>query len=291
MVDMLLKGHPHTIECFRFATTDAAQSQISAGIKYKTDANNRERVRFTYYSGVLVLKGHGTYTTAEGTTYRLGPGDFFQRLPMQVHSTTVDPHEQWVELFLDLPAALFSALALCNVTDNCRHVLHPGIDIDWVKRGIILIDELETCEPLRLPSIQARIVILLEQLLSMDRICSVTDQEKRLETARDLLSGTGHFQSAEAVAEYINMGYENFRKLFKQRYGISPNKYRISQRIFRAQDLLLATGSVRATARMLGYCDEFAFSKQFKQHTSISPLEYIHMNGKHVRSKEGEIID
>ena len=86
---MLLKGHPHTIECFRFATTDAAQSQISAGIKYKTEANNRERVRFTYYSGVLVLKGHGTYTTAEGTTYRLGPGDFFQRLPMQVHSTMV----------------------------------------------------------------------------------------------------------------------------------------------------------------------------------------------------------
>lgn len=290
-IDRLLEEYPNTMEHFRFATTDAVQSQISAGLKYKTETNNRERIRFTYYSGVLVLKGHGTYIAAEGTSHRLGPGDFFQRFPMQVHSTRVDPNEQWVELYMDLPAALFSALALCKVTDNCRHVLHPGIDIDWVKRGSMLVNELETCEPLQLPSIQARIVLLLEQLLSMDRICSITDQDKRLETARDLLSGTSRFQSVQAVAEYINMGYENFRKLFKRRYGISPNKYHISQKIFLAQDLLMSTGSVRATASTLGYCDEFAFSKQFKQHTSISPLKFIHMNGAQIRSEEGKIIN
>ena len=56
-IDRLLEEYPNTMEHFRFATTDAVQSQISAGLKYKTEANNRERIRFTYYSGVLVLKG------------------------------------------------------------------------------------------------------------------------------------------------------------------------------------------------------------------------------------------
>ena len=129
-----------------------------------------------------------------------------------------------------------------------------------------------------LPAIQSRIILLLERLLSMDRRVSMTALEKQLEIARDLLVTPGERRSAEQIAQHVNLGYESFRKLFRMRYGISPNRYRISQRIYAAQDYLQGTGSVRETAAMLGYCDEFAFSKQFRQYTGVSPLEYIRMS-------------
>ena len=277
-IEKLLQAYPVTREIHRFATANAAQSQVSAGIKYKTQLNNRHDIRFTYYSGVLILRGHGTYTTASGRCIRIGPGDFFQRFPMMLHSTTVDPGERWVEVFLDLPAALFSALALCGMADSDRPVLHPGLDIQWLRECLKLVDDLEASDAMNLPSIQSRIILLLERLLSMDRRVSMTALEKQLEIARELLVTPGERRSAEQIAQHVNLGYESFRKLFRMRYGISPNRYRISQRIYTAQDYLLGTGSVRETAAMLGYCDEFAFSKQFRQYTGVSPLEYIRMS-------------
>lgn len=290
-IDRLLDSHPTTKEIFRFINTNAVQSQISAGVKYKTPRNNRERVRFTYYSGVLVLRGHGTYTPVDGPTIPVGPGDFFQRFPMQVHSTTVNPGEPWAEVFLDLPAALFSALSLCDMIDANRHVFHPGIHPDWVRDVISLVDQLEVCEPMMLPSIQAQIVVLLERIFSMDRMARMTDLDRRLETARELLSTPDEKRSVEEIAAHVSMGYENFRKLFRQRYGVSPNQYRIAQRIFISQDFLSITGSVRATASMLGYCDEFAFSKQFRQHTGMSPVDYIKLKDNGIFSEQGERLE
>lgn len=290
-IDRLLAKFPESKQIFRFINVDAAQSQISAGIKYKTPLNNRTRVRFTYYSGILVLKGHGTYISVDGETIPVGPGDFFQRFPMEVHSTTVDPGEPWAEVYLDLPAALFSALSMCSMVDNHRHVFHPGIDVNWVKDAMQLVEELETCETMMLPSIQARIVTLLERLLSMDRMASVTNVDKRMETAREMLAAVGEWRSVEEIAEHMNMGYENFRKLFKQYYGVSPNRYRIEQRIFQAQDFLMGTNTVSEAAALLGYCDEFSFSKQFRKYTGLSPREYIQLKDKEIRNEQGERIE
>ncbi len=66
-----------------------------------------------------------------------------------------------------------------------------------------------------------------------------------------------------------------FRKIFKNEYGISPQKYIINLRIKYATELI-ATGyySLSEIATMSGYTDYKYFSAEFKRLIGISPSEY-----------------
>lgn len=70
-------------------------------------------------------------------------------------------------------------------------------------------------------------------------------------------------------------GYERFRKLFTDRIGISPNRYRIQRRTAAARSLLAQTyRSIESISRELGYCSVFDFSAKFKSYTGLSPSEF-----------------
>ena len=68
-----------------------------------------------------------------------------------------------------------------------------------------------------------------------------------------------------------------FRKLFKEEYGVSPQKYIIDLRIQNAVGLI-STGyySLKEVAYMSGYSDYKYFSVEFKKKMGISPSEYIY---------------
>jgi AraC-like DNA-binding protein len=70
--------------------------------------------------------------------------------------------------------------------------------------------------------------------------------------------------------------YETFRKKFKSRYGVSPHQYRQRCLMQRACTLLLNRRlSVKQTAAVLGFCDEFHFSRLFKKVTGRPPSALI----------------
>jgi YesN/AraC family two-component response regulator len=66
-----------------------------------------------------------------------------------------------------------------------------------------------------------------------------------------------------------------FRKLFKEEYGISPQKYIIKLRVQYAMGLI-ATGyySLKEVAALSGYTDYKYFSVEFKRAVGVSPSEY-----------------
>ena len=95
--------------------------------------------------------------------------------------------------------------------------------------------------------------------------------------------------------EYIHQNYRNndltikdvadqsfvsevyFRKLFKEKYGISPQKYIINLRIQNAAGLI-STGyySLKEVAHMSGYNDYKYFSVEFKKTMGVSPSKYMY---------------
>ena len=94
--------------------------------------------------------------------------------------------------------------------------------------------------------------------------------------ARDLL-GSGQIpdDSCRGTAEYLGLGYENFRKLFRQEFQIPPHTYLIQKRLNNAKELLLQDDlSVQEIAARTGYPDSFSFSKQFKKYTTLTPRQF-----------------
>ncbi len=81
--------------------------------------------------------------------------------------------------------------------------------------------------------------------------------------------------SALAACSFVSEVY--FRKLFRAKFGISPQKYIIRQRIRRAMDLM-TTGYYTLTeiSTLSGYTDYAYFCSEFKRLCGVCPTEYLH---------------
>ena len=79
------------------------------------------------------------------------------------------------------------------------------------------------------------------------------------------------------VAKRSFMSEVYFRKLFREEYGTSPQKYIVNLRIQNAAGLI-STGyySLKEVALMSGYNDYKYFSVEFKRIMGASPSEYFY---------------
>ena len=83
--------------------------------------------------------------------------------------------------------------------------------------------------------------------------------------------------SIREIADKSFMSEVYFRKLFKEEYGISPQKYIINLRIQNAVGLISAGYySLKEVAYMSGYNDYKYFSVEFKKNIGVSPSEYLY---------------
>lgn len=78
------------------------------------------------------------------------------------------------------------------------------------------------------------------------------------------------------IAQQSFMSEVYFRKLFKQEYGISPQKYLINLRLKYATELMsIDYHTLKEIAFLCGYKDYKYFLTEFKKHFGTSPSEYI----------------
>ena len=77
------------------------------------------------------------------------------------------------------------------------------------------------------------------------------------------------------LAELCGMSEVAFRKIFTNSMGITPLKYINNLKIATAKELLLSKScTISKVAELSGFnCDSY-FSREFKKHTGMSPIEY-----------------
>ena len=81
--------------------------------------------------------------------------------------------------------------------------------------------------------------------------------------------------TAEEVAEELNMGYSNFRKVFKWYTGFPPARYILDVRINKTKERLASTSlSVKEVASQMGFDNYEYFFTAFKRFTGMTPAEY-----------------
>lgn len=94
-----------------------------------------------------------------------------------------------------------------------------------------------------------------------------------------------HYQEKlliQDVAELFGFNYSYLCKQFKAVKKISPNEYMIVKRMERAKELLSKCRevSIKEIAELVGYADQYYFSRIFKLYEKCTPSEYRKMNGR-----------
>jgi len=79
----------------------------------------------------------------------------------------------------------------------------------------------------------------------------------------------------ESLALQYDMSPSTLRRRWHQRYGLSPMKFVLQQRMTEACRLLIETNEpIARIARQVGYDDPFYFSRAFRRHVGIAPSEH-----------------
>lgn len=81
--------------------------------------------------------------------------------------------------------------------------------------------------------------------------------------------------SIRDIASRSNISEVYFRRLFKEKYGISPIQYIHINRIKTAKNLLVEDNlSISEIAQACGFADVYSFSRAFRKRVGISPSQY-----------------
>lgn len=95
-----------------------------------------------------------------------------------------------------------------------------------------------------------------------------------------------HFEdklTIEELADRFFLSRPYVRNLFMRHLGLSPKQYLQQVRMKKAGELLLQTDyEIRLIASSVGYSDQLAFSKVFKQYYGCAPTQFRSKNQKRV---------
>jgi AraC-like DNA-binding protein len=76
-------------------------------------------------------------------------------------------------------------------------------------------------------------------------------------------------------SRHLGAGEPHLRRLFRERYGVTPRRYLTERRLRQAGHLLWTTGwSVAEIARQVGYEDLRNFRRLFQRWAGMAPLDY-----------------
>lgn len=109
--------------------------------------------------------------------------------------------------------------------------------------------------------------------LSLSRLRVRQAHAARLLAARTRLAEVGaSAPRIQAVAAEQGYSQPQFSRLFVDAFGVSPLRYRDSQRLNRARAMIIETGlPLRDIAEAVGYMDYPTFSKAFRRTFDLSP--------------------
>lgn len=226
-----------------------------------------------------VTKGYGTFKF-NGKVYNLKQGDIFILLKgMQVEyvASIDDPWEYYWIGFSGSNANEY--LNRTSITDSCVANCEENSKIPQIILNMCEISK--TYNPSRSDDI-----LLLKELYSL--LYALIEEfpkpfeykDKELHTyIQDALnfinSNYMHSITVQEIADYVNLSRSYLYKMFIKNLGISPQRYLINLRMYKATLLLKGTKlPIGEVASSVGYSDSLLFSKTFSKHFSMSPLNY-----------------
>ena len=229
---------------------------------------------------VYLVAGKGWFSVAGGQAREITPGDLLVLLPGIEHSYGPSVPGQWDEYWLMCSGSVFTGLQATGLLDPQRPVWRPGLAAALRARFDSLVAaRLTTAQQPRNPRVAlANEASLAAEALGLITLLAQADAAGAPEQPAWLLAACAVLDDDLArpidlrhVARTCGLSYDAFRKAFTAIVGLPPARYRLERRIDRAKALLTAGGSPARVAEVLGFCDVYFFSRQFRLVTATTP--------------------
>lgn len=216
----------------------------------------------------LVTEGTGFYRHADGRTEPIVGPSLTVVLPGEPHWYGTRQGRRWSEWFAVVDGPAFDLIRQTGrLTSSGPRVLPRGV------RSADFALLLRSAPP---RSGAEQQIWALAAWLAGALAPAVDDETARWDEAATLLGEDLQRQLAmRDVAARLDLDYDRFRRVFRDRFGRSPLAFRNDRRLDVAATLLRATNlTCREIARRIGFSDEFHLSRRFRSRYGTSPTDY-----------------
>ena len=267
----------------RFARLEAGQGGLGrvvmSGAQRKARADHAmrrgRRRTFGRFALVYLVDGAGFYADDTGREQRIEAGTLILVFPDLPHAYGPERGDTWQE-FLVFEGPVFDLWREAGLLDD-RQPLHHLEPIDhWLRRlQSVLADPHPPGSASALREVTRLQDVLADALTHTGRAVR-TDEAQWAERACALLESRLRADvDLHEVAAAMGTGYESFRKRFARIVGQPPGRYHAARLVDRACQLMQTTELTdKQIADRLGFCDEFYFSRRFKQVTGQAPRRF-----------------
>ncbi len=234
----------------------------------------RQRV-FGQYALVYLVEGEGFYRDEHGRGATIRPGDWILVFPEIAHSYGPVPGAVWHELYVCFRGAVFEAWRSSGTLSPAKPTGTWLPPVEGVREFRRFFAQMEERGGAALSAL-CRWQELLGKIVTFQS-ATVEAAPRWLEQALDLLGNTtaDSARSLQEVARCCGVSYETFRKKFVQQTGSAPWQYVQTCRIGRARQLIrLEQLTNQEIASLLGFYDEFHFSKVFTRLSGMTPRQF-----------------
>lgn len=233
------------------------------------------------YQLLYITKGQGIFRSASlSHPVPVRSGSMFLLFPGEWHSYRPDQETGWKEYWMGFKGAQMDAWVRDGFFQEEEPVWNVGIRSEIVSLYTEAIDTAREQEALfqqRLGGIVAHLVSLARFYRRNEAFSEVASQMNR---AKILIADQFRTISPESLAEQLNMGYSNFRRIFREYTGFSPAKYIQEVRLSKVKEAITNTKKpIKQIAYELGFENEDYFFTAFRRLTGMTPVEYREFTG------------
>lgn len=259
-------------ENFEMNVDECGIEQGIPGLGYKYEVLKNAVIHY-------VTKGYGTFKF-NGKVYNLKQGDIFillKGMKVEYVASIDDPWEYyWIGFsgsnaneYLNRTSITNSYVANCEKNSKIPQIILNMCEISKT------YNPSSSDDILLLKELYSLLYTLIEEFPK-----PFDYKDKELHTyIQDALNfiNSNYMNSitVQEIADYVNLSRSYLYKMFIKNLGISPQRYLINLRMYKATLLLKGTKlPIGEVASRVGYSDSLLFSKTFSKHFSMSPLNY-----------------
>ena len=209
-----------------------------------------------YYLIHFVISGGGCFVSPSGE-YKLGRGEAFIIKPGEVTVYTADAENPWEYVWIGFKGKLaqsFDALPDVfsydgSLVSEIEEALDTGVGREALVASVLY-------------KLYARFAEGQGRADYPNRVKSYIN---------------AHYMDAVSISELadsLTVNRKYLARIFKEQTGVSMQDFLINKRLHEAKKLLERGFTVEQSATMVGYGDQFAFSKAFKKKYGESPIKY-----------------